>query len=113
VSLKKWSTTILIVAFLAASLIPIPCMPALAGVTTETREEGAFARLVDFARKYLLFQGDEGSTEEEISDDGNGVFSKNPLVYIAAFWTEIANAPSERGFFERILAFLEAVRKNR
>jgi len=111
---KNMSAAILLGFFLAATFLPLCCCaPVLASDATESPDGGALQRLAEFARKYLLFQGGEDSKEDESSGDKEGVFSKNPFVYIAAFWTEIVNAPSEQGFFERILAFLEAVRKTR
>ncbi|HOI81392.1 MAG: hypothetical protein WCS47_02105 [Thermovirgaceae bacterium] len=68
---------------------------------------GGFGRFMEFARG--LFR----SAEEDGASEGSGsekAFSTNPFVYIAAFWTEIVNAPEERSFWERIIAFLEAVK---
>ena len=66
---------------------------------------GAFERVLEFFSR-LLSEAGEGQGP----DGGGAVFSKNPYVYIAAFWKEIVNAPRERTFIERVMAFLEAVR---
>ncbi len=66
---------------------------------------GAFERVLEFFSR-LLSEAEKGQGP----DGGGAVFSKNPYVYIAAFWKEIVNAPRERTFLERVMAFLEAVR---
>jgi len=66
---------------------------------------GALERVLEFFSR-LLSEAEKGQGP----DGGGAVFSKNPYVYIAAFWKEIVNAPRERTFLERVMAFLEAVR---
>ncbi len=84
--------------------------PDTVGVSRSTDTGGVFAWFMEFARGIFTTQPPAGNARD---DDGDGVFSKNPYVYIAAFWGEIVNAPKEMGFFERIMAFLEAVRVRR
>jgi len=103
--------------FLTVMFVVVPVMPGqadtvadAAGVSLSTGEAGFFAWFMEFARGLFTTRPSAVSAGDE---DGEGVFSKNPYVYIAAFWTEIANAPKERAFFERIMAFLEAVRVRR
>lgn len=64
------------------------------------------AAVDDLRGSAMSVDAGDGSGEEE-------VFSRNPFVYVAAFWIEIVNAPKERSFFERIMSFLEAVRVRR
>jgi len=66
---------------------------------------GALERVLEFFGR-LLSEAEKGQGP----DGGGAVFSKNPYVYIAAFWKEIVNAPRERTFLERVMAFLDAVR---
>ncbi len=65
---------------------------------------GALERVLEFFSR-LLSEAEKGQ-----GPGGGAVFSTNPYVYIAAFWKEIVNAPRERTFLERVMAFLEAVR---
>ena len=65
----------------------------------------AFERVLEYFSRFLTDTGEEPDTW-----GGGAVFSKNPYIYIAAFWKEIVNAPRERTFVERIMAFLDAVR---
>lgn len=101
-----------LVFFLALFLLSVLFMPAhpVSAEAPIPGEAGVFAWFMEFYRS--VFSAGP-SAEKDGENDGEGVFSKNPYVYIAAFWTEIANAPKERAFFERIMAFLEAVRVRR
>lgn len=83
--------------------------PDAAGVSRLTDAGGVFAWFMEFARGLFTTQPPAVSA----GDEENGVFSKNPYVYIAAFWAEIVNAPKGSGFIERIMAFLDAVRVGR
>lgn len=65
----------------------------------------AFERIMEFFSR-LLSEAGEGQSP----DGGGAVFSKNPYVYIGAFWREIVSGPRERTFIERVMAFLDAVR---
>ena len=65
----------------------------------------AFERVLEYFSRFLT-----GTEEGPDTRGGGAVFSKNPYIYIAAFWKEILNAPRERTFVERIMAFLDAVR---
>ena len=100
----------LTVMFLA--VVPGRANTASGAVGTPRSAEagGVFTWFMEFARGIFTTQTPAGTTEE---DDCDGVFSKNPYVYVAAFWTEIINAPKEASFIERIMAFLEAVRVKR
>jgi hypothetical protein len=97
------------IAVLLLSVFFIPAQTVSAAVTVPD-EAGVLEWFMEFFRS--VFSAGP-SAEKSGENESEGAFSKNPYVYIAAFWTEIANAPEERTFFERIMAFLEAVRVRR
>lgn len=97
----------LIVPVLAGQAEAVPDADA---VSRPVDGGGLIAWLVEFARGLFSTRPPAGSAGE---DDGDGAFARNPCVYVAAFWGEIVNAPGEMSFFERIMAFLEAVRVRR
>ncbi|MDO9508350.1 MAG: hypothetical protein Q7I97_03260 [Thermovirgaceae bacterium] len=106
-----------VLIFLTILLLVVPVAPAQASpvpdaarVSLSADAGGLFAWFLEFARGIFTTQPPAGNAGE---NDGDGVFSKNPYVYVAAFWSEIINAPKERAFFERIMAFLGAVRVRR
>lgn len=108
-SARLYVLIFLAVMFLAVSVVPVQAGTAYdaAGVSRPEAAGGVFTWFMEFARGIFITRTPAGDTGE---DDGEGAFSKNPYVYVAAFWTEIVNAPKETGFIERIMAFLEAVR---
>ncbi len=104
--------TALVVVSVFASSMPVLAgqVSTAAGGSPPEQIFGVFERVMEFLEGIFS----TGTPEEGVSDNREeGSFSKNPFVYIAAFWTEIVNAPSERPFMERIIGFLEAVREGR
>jgi len=78
---------------------------------------GVFSQIVEMVQGWFGGGDENAETPEpaprEKTADDNTFFSKNPFTYVTAFWTEIVNAPDDRTFMQRILAFLEAVRRER
>ncbi len=103
--------------FLVLVFLAVPFAPALPGAASDfpgvvqsADTGGMFAGILEFVRGFFTSRQ---PLEKAGENDDRGVFSKNPYVYVAAFWSEIVNAPEERTFLERIMAFLEAVRVRR
>ncbi len=106
------SVILLAVIFISVVALPACASQPSAGPAAGSPERapGVFERVMEF---FSGFSPTETSDEDTVESGQEGVFSGNPYVYIAAFWTEIVKAPKERPFLERIMAFLEAVRVNR
>lgn len=103
--------------FLVLVFLSVPFTPALSGAASDfpgvvqsADTGGMFTRILEFARGIFTSRQ---PLEKAGENDDHRVFSKNPYVYVAAFWVEIVNAPKETGFLERIMAFLEAVKVKR
>lgn len=106
---RRSALIFLLLMFLVAPVLPgqAATTPGAADVSRSEDAGGVFAWFMEFARGIFTTQPPAGSARD---DDSDGVFSKNPVVYVVAFWSEIVNAPKEASFFERIATFLDAVR---
>lgn len=105
----------LIMVFMSVSFLPVFAADVDDPGTSDMSADagGVFEWITQLARRILPGSPSAEVPGAEDGGDEEGFFSRNPFVYVAAFWTEIVNAPKERTFFERIMYFLEAVKVRR
>ncbi|MEA3508056.1 MAG: hypothetical protein U9R40_03960 [Synergistota bacterium] len=111
----RFCAVICLSALLSVSLVYVSTAPSPDARSLTCEAGGVFSQIVETVSGWFKGGDEDAETPEPVlgrqARDDDAFFSKNPLTYVAAFWTEIVNAPDDRTFMQRILAFLEAVRR--